>query len=295
MRVAQTMHSIAAILLGCVLMALQVEVGAQAPDLPAAPSQSRTDTRITEPSGAVAAVGAGDTLVITVYGQPDLSARVTVDVDGQISLPLIGELRVQGMSPSEVGRTVARELRQKHYVLDPKVAVDVVRVRSNVASILGQVRHPGRYAIEGAMNLLELIALAGGLENDADPVVTLSRRQPDGTLVAIRIPVVQGEGERPTSEAQRTELRSGDVVHVGPAPRIYVYGEVLNAGAFPYKPDMNVMRALSLAGGLTQRGTERRLEIRRVDPETGNLIRIPVTPATPVEPGDVVFVNERWF
>lgn len=270
-------------------------VFAQGADVVSGAPSARLQGRIFEPSGAVAKVGPGDILAITVYGQPDLSSRVTVDIDGQITLPLIGELKVEGWSPSEVGREVGRQLRERGYLVDPSVSVEVVTVRSQVASVLGEVRHPGRYAIDGTLTLLELIALAGGLEDNADTVVTLLRRDENGQPVALRIPVVKGDDAQPAPEAQALELQPGDVVHVSEAPLFYVYGEVLRAGAFPYKPEMNVMRALSLAGGLTQRGTERRLEIRRVDPETGQLVRIRVTPAAPLEPGDVVYVNERWF
>lgn len=249
----------------------------------------------TSSAGAPSQVGAGDTLVITVYGHSELSSRVTVDVDGRITLPFIGELQVEGQSPSSVGRAVARALREGGYLIDPQVAVDVVTVRSQVASILGEVRHPGRYAIEGRLTLLELIALAGGLEDKAGSSVTVLRRTVEGNTTSLHIPLTEGVSKQPTNEARALELQAGDVVHVGEAPLFYVYGEVLRAGEFSFEQDMNVMRALSLAGGLTQRGSERRLEIRRVHPETGKLVRIRVTQADPVLPGDVVFVNERFF
>ena len=111
---------------------------------------------------AIENIGPGDSLQLTVYGHPELSAPVTVSHEGTITIPFIGTAYVEGLSPTEIARLVEKGLEDGGYIRQPRASVEVLKVRSNVASVLGEVQRPGRYAIEGHMTLLELLALAGG-------------------------------------------------------------------------------------------------------------------------------------
>ncbi len=244
-------------------------------------------------AGAVRVLGPGDTVVVTVFGHGDLSARVTITADGTISLPLLGEIPVAGRSPSELQAVVRDGLRDGGYLARPQVAVDVVTVRSQVVSLLGEVQRPGRYVIEGDLTVLELLAQAGGLQDDAGPLAVVLRRNEDGSRERLAVPLAARQ--EPWREIDDVALQAGDVVQVAQQPQFFVYGEVNNAGAYFMEPDLTVMRALVLAGGLTQRASERRLELRRTDPTTGELIRERVGLDTTVRPGDVIHVDERFF
>lgn len=245
---------------------------------------------------AFAGVGPGDTLAITVYGQPDLGARVTVDMDGRITVPFAGELMVDGLSSTAIGREIAQALRQQGYLLDPQVAVEVVSVRSQVVSVLGEVMQPGRYPIEGRLTLLEVLSMAGGLKPEAaDTAVLLRRGQDESTTPAQTIKLSAGTRRIPTVQASNTLLQTGDVVFVGEMPRFYIYGEVTRPGSYPMEPELNVMRAVSLAGGLTQRASERRIEIRRTDPLSNEVHASRASRTHAVQAGDVIYVNERFF
>ncbi|MFJ9449821.1 SLBB domain-containing protein [Herbaspirillum sp. NPDC101397] len=257
----------------------------------ALPSSTVTNTR----------VGSGDVLRVTVFGQPDLSAEVGVNDKGFLTLPLIGGIDVNGLTTSEISAKVANGLRQGQYLKNPEVSVEVVQLRSQMVSVLGEVSRPGRYPIPGHMSVLELLATAGGLTVQADQTVTLLRRKGDKAgdksttgESDVRIPILLGE----TSATERTpldvELNAGDVVYVNKKKLFYIHGEVNRPGSYPMEQDMNVMRAISLGGGMTQRASQRRIYINREMPEKG-VQEIKAKLTDPVLPGDVVYVNESLF
>lgn len=243
-------------------------------------------------TAAVAAVGPGDTLLITVVGQSNLETRVTVDADGAIAAPLLGTIRVGGQTPSAIGRQIERGLRGKGLLNDPQVSIEVITVRSRVVSVLGQVARPGRYAIDNNLSLLEVVAMAGGALPDAADTAVLMRRGDGGQQ---RIDMFVGNRQSPTRVVQDTELQPGDVVFLPQAPRFYIYGEVRGPGAYPVEQGLTVMRALSLAGGLTERASESRIDLNRTDVVTGDIARQRVKLGDKVQPGDVLHVDERLF
>lgn len=106
-------------------------------------------------------VGESDTLQISVWKEPDLSKAVVVRPDGMIALPLIGELKVIGMTSGEIQELVASKL--KAYVLNPRVMVEITEIRSRRVFITGEIVRPGLYTLGGQTTVLQLIAQAGGL------------------------------------------------------------------------------------------------------------------------------------
>lgn len=247
------------------------------------PSSAVTNTR----------VGAGDVLRITVFGQPDLSAEVGINDKGIINLPLIGGLDINDLTTSQIASKIATTFREKQYLNNPEVSVEVIQLRSQMVSILGEVGQPGRYPIPGRMTVLELLATAGGLTSDADSNVTVLRRNADNSKDDVRIPIQLGE----TSTTARTpldiNLNSGDVVYVNKKKLFYIHGEVNRPGAYPMEPDMNIMRAISLGGGLSLRASERRMSIYRKVNEKAQQFSVKM--ADPVQAGDVIYVKESLF
>jgi polysaccharide export outer membrane protein len=243
--------------------------------------------------GAISVVGPGDTLYMTVFGQPEMNAQVTVGAEGDITVPFLGAISASGQSPAAIGRLIADGLEKKGYLRNPQVSIEVVKVRSRIASVLGEVERPGRYPLEGRISLLELLAMAGGPKPDAADMAVVLRR--NGEEAPIRHEVRIANRQSPGREIEDLALQPGDVVYVVRAPRFYVYGEVNRAGAYPLDADLNVMRALSLAGGVTARGSERRIELRRTDPVTGEVRKGRARGTDPVQAGDVIYVDERLF
>ncbi|WPB56118.1 SLBB domain-containing protein [Xylophilus sp. GOD-11R] len=280
--------------------------------MPAAPGVLQTQAL---PSSTVTngRIGSGDILRITVLGQPDLSAEVGVNDKGSIAVALIGDVPVAGLSTSAAAMRIAELLRTGGFLLKPEVSVDAVQIRSQMVSVLGEVRQPGRYPIPGRLTVLELLATAGGLTEQAEQTVTLLRLADPAAAAAAaagnvpasadavppgggeRIPIRLGDASIGGSNrtALDAELRTGDVVYVERKKLFYIHGEVNRPGAYPMEPGMTVMRAIALGGGTNLRASLRRIDIHRTVNGTDQPFRAGI--AEPVQPGDTVFVNESLF
>jgi polysaccharide export outer membrane protein len=106
-------------------------------------------------------VGESDVLNVNVWKEPEVTQTVMVRTDGYISLPLIHEVKVSGMTPVQIQDLVANKL--KAYLTDPQVTVTVTEIRSKRAFITGEVARPGGYSLNTETSVLQLIAQAGGL------------------------------------------------------------------------------------------------------------------------------------
>jgi polysaccharide export outer membrane protein len=290
------LRSIVAIILVCV----NCIVSAQIPTDPnktgalmAAPPGTLSTLSLPSSTVANTRVGAGDILRVTVFGQPDLSAEVGVNDQGVINLPLIGGVEINQLTTSQIAKKIANTFREKQFLKNPEVSVEVVQLRSQMVSILGEVSQPGRYPIPGQLSVLELLATAGGLTADADNNVIVLRRSPDASNGEIRIPIRLGETTANDRSPLDVNLNNGDVVYVNKKPLFYIHGEVNRPGAYPMEADMNVMRAVSLGGGLSQRASSRRISIYRKTNEQAHQFDAKMTDT--IQPGDVIFVKESLF
>src|SRR5258708_25067901 len=119
------------------------------------------------------ALGEGDTVLITVFQNRDLTTETRISERGTITFPLIGEVAIAGLTPAGVEARIAERLRVGKFLLKPQVSLNVIRVRSRQVSVLGQVARPGRYALDDASsNLIDILALAGGVSPTGDANVT---------------------------------------------------------------------------------------------------------------------------
>jgi polysaccharide export outer membrane protein len=168
----------------------------------------------------------------------------------------------------------------------------VTQVHGNQASVLGQVNRPGRFPLEVAdLRLTDLIAMAGGVASTGADVVTLvGTRNGQSYRQEIDLPSVFG----PNGRGQDIRVMNGDVVYVDRAPLVYIYGEVQRPGAIRLERNMTVMQALAAGGGLTQRGTQRGLQIHRRGPNGKTEVIQPQMDDL-VRDGDVVYIRESIF
>jgi len=155
-------------------------------------------------------VGESDVLHISVWKEPELSQTVVVRTDGNISLPLISEVKVSGMTPLQIQDLIAEKL--KGFINTPQVTVTVTDIRSKKAFITGEVIRPGSYSLNAQTSVLQLIAQAGGFTPFAkrDSIIVL--RTEEGKLARIKFKykeVVQGKNTE-----QNISLRPGDTVVV---------------------------------------------------------------------------------
>lgn len=236
-------------------------------------------------------LGPGDTLRIFVYGHPDMTTETKVSETGKITFPLVGEVKVDGLTPSEAEKKIANLLESRDILRKPQVIVVSASLQSQMVSVLGNVRNQGRYPIEGKRSLTEILAMAGGIIPEGGELITLIRS--DGTRFVKEVIDVL-EMVRTGDLSRDVDVRSDDLIYVERAHRFYIYGEVQRAGAYRLERNMTVIQALSVGGGLTQRGTERGLRIQRRDAE-GNLQILDAKSSDLVQPDDVIYIKESLF
>lgn len=236
-------------------------------------------------------LGPGDVLKISVYGNPDLALDTRVNDAGMISYPLVGDIKVGGMSPSDAEKKIADMLKEGDFIRDPHVNLIVTLRESQQVSVLGQVNKPGRFAIDTKHDLTDVLAMAGGVNPEAGDMVTLIRKS-DGKTNKQTIDLL--EIMRAPGTTKDPELLPGDVVYVERAPHFYIYGEVQKPGSYRLERGMDVVQALSVGGGLSIRGTERGVRIKRRD-EKGEVRVIKAKAEEKLQPNDVVEVQESLF
>jgi polysaccharide export outer membrane protein len=237
-------------------------------------------------------LGAGDVLKITVYGNPDLSIDARVNDVGVISYPLVGAIEVGGLSPTAAEKKIAGLLESGGFIKKPHVNIIVSVMESQQISVLGQVNKPGRLAIEGKRSLTDVLAMAGGVSGDAGDAVTLIRNTSDGKTTRQVIDLL--DIVRSADSSKNPDLYPGDTLYVERAPHFYIYGEVQRPGSYRVERDMNVVQALSVGGGLSQRGTQRGIRIKRLD-ANGVTQVIEANLEDRVKPDDVIYVKESLF
>ena len=248
--------------------------------------------------GADYLIGAHDVLAITVYDQEDLRGRFPVDADGTFTFPLIGRVKAAGLTLRQLEAELKR-LLMDGFFRNPQISVGVEEYKSQRVFVVGEVRTPGTYALNGDMSLIEAVARAGSA-------------LPTASGEALVVRTTNGSGEGPTMPGDKTEvetvnlkalqsgdlrqnvtLRDGDTIFIPRAETIYVFGQVRNPGAYPIQRDTTVLQALSLAGGVTDRGATGRVRVVRL--EKGKKVEVKIKLDEIVRPGDTLIVPERFF
>ena len=237
------------------------------------------------------ALGEGDSIRITVFQNPDLTTETRISERGTITFPLVGEISLAGLTPVDAEARIADKLIKGKFVLKPQVSLNVIRVRSRQVSVLGQVARPGRYPLDDtSSNLTDILALAGGVSPTGDDNVTVMVTRDGKTAkLEINVPTMYRTGDL----SRNLQLENGDTIFVQRAPVFYIYGEVQRAGSYRLEQGMTVMQALSVGGGVTPRGTDRGVKIRRKTGDGTQAVDARLT--DPVRPDDVIYIRESLF
>jgi len=228
-----------------------------------------------------------DVVQIRVIGQPDLDTQARIDTDGTIGFPYAGRVMAKGLSEAELGKRIAQILDRADVIKKPQVVVSLTTFGGQV-SVQGAVGAPGQFVLDRPLNLAQALARAGGVRDTAGSVVKIQRETPHG------LSVTSYSVDEVMSGRHVPFIQNNDNIVVETAPIFFLYGFVSHAGQYPLKPGMSVQQALALGGGISDLGSEWRLEIkRRLD--DGTVVEAPVTLDDPVQPNDTIVVNERWF
>ncbi len=155
-------------------------------------------------------VGEADVLYVNVWKEPEITQTVVVRTDGYISLPLIHEVKVSGMTTGQIQETIARKLQT--YLTNPQVTVTVTEIRSKRAFITGEVARPGGYSLNTETTVLQLIAQAGGLTAFAQRKNITILRLENGKQQ--RLPFHYKEVVSGKNPEENITLRPGDTVVV---------------------------------------------------------------------------------
>ena len=236
-------------------------------DPQAPPTQSPANAEKASPTEATSSalvLGPGDEVDITVYGAPDLSGHTRVSGDGNISMPLIGYIRVAGLSSSEAEGEIEAQLRQHNIVNDPQVSIYAKEFTSSGISVAGEVAKPGFYSALGPHRLFDVLQAAGGLSERASGSVTISHKGDAENPVKVELSQDPAEMVR-----SNVELHPGDTVFAARAPMVYVLGEVNKPGGYVLNSTgaMTVLRVVAAAGGPTRAAVCGAHEDGAADPE----------------------------
>ncbi|MDR5172649.1 polysaccharide export protein EpsE [Methylobacillus flagellatus] len=236
-------------------------------------------------------LGAGDVLKISVFEQPDLSLEVRVSESGAITYPLIGEVRVGGGTVAAAEQKIASLLEKGGFLKNAHVNIIVAQLQSLQVSILGQVNRPGRYPIDSAKTLADVLALAGGVSPEGGDLITLVHNV-DGRTVRDQIDLA--EMMRTGDLSKNIHVAGGDIVYVERFDKFYIYGQVQRASHYRLEHEMTVLQALSVGGGLSPRGTEKGVKIKRRNAD-GQIEIISAKHDDLIKPNDVIYVQESFF
>ena len=236
-------------------------------------------------------LGPGDSVSIQVFGQPDVTT-VYVGDDGTISVPLVGNIPVAGISPVEAASRVAKALKDGGYFIDPHVTLMVTQPRSQLVSVLGEVQSSGRYPITPRTTIVDLLAQAGGVKETASDVGYVLRSDDNGHVNRYPVKLI---GMTDLKDVLPTPtLLGGDSLVVPRAEHYFVLGEVVSPGKFPIEPSMTVIQAIARAGGINERGSERRIQLKRLGKD-GQYSIIPAKPGDAIQADDIIRVKESIF
>jgi polysaccharide export outer membrane protein len=240
-------------------------------------------------------LGPDDKLKLTVHNQPELTSTPTIDRQGYITAPLVGEVKAGGLTRGELANRLA-ELLGRSYLVNPKVDVQIEAFRSQWVMVSGEVRLAGRTPLRGGTRLKEVISEAGGLGPDAGEGIKISRRIESSekfeTINIDRAAFERGEAN--------PVLQHGDIIDVSRARFCYVQGEVRSSGPVRIERGMSLLKAISHVGGLTQWADLKSVRILGedgVEPRVVNLKRIREgkEPDPVLAGGEVVIVDRRFF
>ena len=268
----------------------------QTPSAPAQPPAAGGPAKPAVPAASDYLVGAGDILRVTVYGEATLSGSFRVDNDGTFPYQYLNRVKAEGLTASAIEEAMEKALADG-YLRNPQISVEVQEYRSQSVWVQGQVRSPGKYPLPANASLMDAVFLAGSTTPEAGNWVEIYHpRSPTATG-----PSIGTAGAKPDARVKLNDVQSGiaqsvkiqdnDTIFVPKAQVIYVAGQVRTPGGFRYDDGMTVFEAISLAGGVSEKGSNSRISIVRfvngqrkeLDAKHGDLL----------QPGDQVVVKAR--
>lgn len=240
-------------------------------------------------------VGPGDTLKVRVYEESRLDGDYLIAEDGRLDLPWVGKVTVDGLSPDKVADLLERRYADG-YLVSPQIAVEVAEYGSKPVQLIGNIKRPGTYFLQGRTDLIGLLAEAGGVAED-DQLATYEveiKRARTGEVTPITVSLDrlmhQGEGN--------LTIESGDVINITRGRVVFVSGEVTRPGPVAWREGLTITQVLAAAGGPERTANLRKALILRGDQRIQvNVrdIRKGRAPDVPIRADDQIIVDESAF
>jgi polysaccharide export outer membrane protein len=262
------------------------------PKIEGSGGQPRTDATSPSAPGEGYVIGPQDQLSIIVTDEADLTGKYRVDADGTISMPYLSRVPLGGLSLADAQDKVTTMLKAG-FLRNPQVRIEVDQFKSRSVLMTGEVRNQGKITLPGTtMSLLEALALAGSATQNASNEVLIMHPPKAGEKAPE--PIIINRKDLELGKAGRDiTLQDGDIVNVPVAKRFYISGFVKNPGSFVLDTGTTVGQAIILAGGLSDRGSDRRIKIGRV--VSGKTVEISASMEDKVLPNDEIKVKSRFF
>ncbi|HZR30027.1 MAG TPA: polysaccharide biosynthesis/export family protein [Terriglobales bacterium] len=208
------------------------------PTTASVPSQSA-------PDATSLVVGNGDLINVSVEGAPDFSKDVRVNPRGEISLPMVGAIKVAGLTVEQAQEAVAKRLQAGGYFNNPQVTIFEKEYATQGISVLGEVQKPGIYPLFGPHSVLDAISAAGGTTPKAGNTILLTRRDQPNLVQTIPLDFKKEQGGQ-----SNVAVNPGDTVVVSKAGIVYVVGDVRQPSGFVMENShLTVLQAIAMAQG----------------------------------------------
>jgi polysaccharide biosynthesis/export protein len=247
------------------------------------------------PSGSSPGVllGSSDLLDISVYGVPELSQKARINNSGDIYLPLVDYVHVDGLTPEEAQSVIEKRLADGGFVKNPHVVVLVTESATGTVSLLGEVARPGAYTLLGERRLLDIVSVAGGFTDRSGRTVTITHRDDPTHSSTVKL-----APDFSPSSPSNVVVQPGDTIVVQKGPIFYVVGDVGKPSGFVSDSDtISILKAIALAGGPNRTAALNGTTILRKTPQGTQQIKVPLqrilrakADDMPMQSEDILFV-----
>jgi polysaccharide export outer membrane protein len=256
-------------------------------------------------------VGPSDILKVEVFDEQEMSRNaVRVSGDGYISFPLIGRIKVAGLTTGAIEQLIAQKLRDDGFFLNAQIAVLIAEYGSKRYKVLGAVKKPGIFFLKANEQILDALSEVGGIAPEtAGRELLVIRHQPDQSsaaedkkiVISINLISLLENGDT------RSNLRliQGDVIYVPKANLFYIMGEVKEPGSYTFtKKNITLVEAIGTAGGFTPIAARNKTRIIRVEDGREKIITVNVDAITDagrkihdvnIKPNDIIIVPQSFF
>lgn len=208
-------------------------------------------------------IGPGDQIRIQVADTPEMEQHPRVTDAGEVPIQAVGNVKVAGLTPAEAAVVIQNQLIAANYMRHPTVLVTIEQFATQTVSVLGEVKVPGAFPIATPRSILDVLALAGGLNSVADRNIVIQRRGDPAQRIRYNY-----SNNPDTAVDSQVLVNPGDTVLVPRAGIVYILGDVNRPGGYPMtnnESKMTMLQAISLAGGVTKSAKQGAVRLIRKD------------------------------